>query len=211
MGFLLKIPYYREDFFQIALHYDTKMNLIHGLAIVRPRLKMIPFIHSLLDSFEKHCGHPLLLPVLLVEPLVSDTYRRINIHHQKLVEIEAVTGQHEYSVIPSGNPLELDFVSTTRSLNFIGNGVGIHVLRLKCILSILEQLVEWGHALKEARIRDDRAEIPPDNTQSEGEAIITEKIAYLKDTCNVLLIEAECQGNRVRALIQVVSLALSPI
>lgn len=178
---------------------------------MRPGLKMIPLIRSLLDSFEKHCGQPLLLPVLLVEPMVSDTYRRINIHHQRLDEIEAVTGQHEYSVIPSGNPLELDFVSTTRSLNSIGNGVGIDLLRLKCILSILEQLVEWGHALNEARIGDDRAEIPPDNTQSEGAAIITEKIAYLKDTCNVLLVEAEREENRVRALIQVVSFALSLI
>jgi hypothetical protein len=136
---------------------------------------------------------------------------RMNRHHQKLDDMEAVTGQHEYSRVPSGNPLELDFVSTTRGLNFIGNGVGIDVLRLKCILSILEQLVEWGHALKEARIGDDKAEIPSDNTQYEGEAIITEKIAYLKDTCNVLLIEAECEEKRVRALIQVVSLALSPI
>jgi hypothetical protein len=172
---------------------------------------MIPFIRSLLDSFEKHRSHPLLLPVLLVEPMVSDIYRRINIHHQKLDEVEAVTGQHEYSIIPSGNPLELDFVSTTRSLNSIGNRVGIDILRLKCILSILEQLVKWGHALKEARIGDDRAEIPPDNTQHEGEALITEKIAYLKDTCHVLLVEAECEENRVRALIQVVSLALSSI
>jgi hypothetical protein len=172
---------------------------------------MIPFIRGLLDSFEKHCGQPLLLPVLLVEPMVSDIYRRITIHHQKLDEMEAVTGQHEYSVIPSGNPLELDFVSTTRSLNFTGNGVGIDMLRLKCILSILEQLVEWGHALKEARIGDDRSEIPPNNTQSEGKAIITEKFAYLKNTCNVLLVEAECEANRVRALIQVVSLALSQI
>jgi hypothetical protein len=60
--------------------------------------------------------------------------------------------------------LELDFVSTTRSLNSIGNGIGIDVLRLKCILSILEQLVEWGHALKEAKIGHDRAEILLDNT-----------------------------------------------
>ena len=187
------------------------MNLIHGLAIVRPGLKMIPFIRSLLEPLEKHCGQPLLLPVLLVEPMVSDIYRRINIHHQKLDEMQAVTGQHEYSRIPSGNPLELDFVSTTRSLNFIGNGVGIDVSRLKCILSILEQLVEWGHALKEARIGDNRAEIPSDNTQYEGDAIVTEKTAYLKDTCNVLLIEAECEEKRVQALIQVVCLALSPI
>jgi hypothetical protein len=187
------------------------MSLIRGLAIVRPGLKMIPFIRSRLESFEKHCGQPLLLPVLLVEPMVSDIYRRFNVHHQKLDGMEAVTGQHEYSAVPSGNPLELDFVSTTRSLNFIGNGVGIDVVRLKCILSILGQLVEWGHALKEARTGDDRAEIPPDNTQYEGEAIVTEKIAYLKDTCSVLLVEAEYEENRVRALIQVVCLALSPI
>lgn len=184
------------------------MNLIHGLAIIRPGLKMIPLIRDLLEPYEKHCGQPLLLPVLLVEPMVSDIYRRINVHHQKLDEIEAITGQHEYSRIPSGNPLELDFVSTTRSLNFIGNGVGIDVLRLKCILSILEQLVEWGHALKEARTGDDRAEIVPDNSRYEGEAIVTEKIAHLKDTCNVLLVEAECEEKRVRALIQVVCLAL---
>jgi hypothetical protein len=68
------------------------MNLIHGLAIVRPGLKMIPFIRRLLDSFGKHCGQPLLLLVLLVEPMVSDIYKRINIHYQKLDEVEAVTG-----------------------------------------------------------------------------------------------------------------------
>src|SRR5438046_1246695 len=113
VGFLLKIPYYREDFFQIALQYDAKMNLMHGLAIVRPGLKMIPFVRSLIDSFEQHCSQPLLLPVLLVEPLVSDRYMRMNRHHQKLDDMEAQTGQHEYSRVPSGNPLELDFISTT--------------------------------------------------------------------------------------------------
>jgi hypothetical protein len=187
------------------------MNLIHGFAIVRPGLKMIPFIRSLLDSFEKYCGQPLLLPVLLIELMVSDAYKRLNIFHQKLDEKEAITGQHEYSAIPSGNPLELDFVSTSRSLNSIGNGVGNDILRLKCVLSILEQLVEWGLALKEARMGDDRSEVPPNSTQSEGEAIITEKIAYLKDTCNVLLVEAECEERRIHALIQVVSCTLLPM
>jgi hypothetical protein len=151
-----------------------------------------------------YCIQPLLIPAVWAEFLVSEIYADLNTQHPKLGQLQTPAGQHKYPNVLSGDPLELDFVSSSRSLNFVSNEVAICVLRLKCVLSALDQMVEWERGFQRKSATDHRTETELYSALAEGGTITIAKIAYLKDTCNVLLFEAECEGKRVQALSQAV-------
>lgn len=177
--------------------------------MIRHEFNIIPFLRSRIGSLDQHCVELLMLPVLLTEQLVPEIYARFSIHHQNLDDLEAAAGQHEYSNLVRGDPLELDFVSSTGRLNFIGNGICIDVLRIKCTLSALAQMVEWGHVIEMQKRKGLNTATRLGNALPEDATVLTAKIAYFRDTCNVLLVEAECEEKRIRALSEAVSSVLS--
>lgn len=120
-------------------------------------------------------------------------------------------GQHEYEYRRRGNPLELDFLATTRTLNFWGKRVAVDVVRLKCQILALEKMREWEkmtvmQVRDELRNKGGRREVGSvaGSLEVGTQTSVAERIEYLKDTCDVLLYEAEYEDKRVRALIQVV-------
>lgn len=203
---MLKIPYHRKDFFQIAINYDQETNTSSGLAVVRSGCDITHLIRSGIEALGNPSTHPLLLPVILLEREVNELTNRLSIHHQKLDDLEATAGQHEYSGIPVGDPLELDFVSVTRRLNFIGCGVTFDLVRIKCFLLALEQVTQWGHCLELRRSTDHSSNKQPGN--NDRSSMLTARVDYLTHTCRILLLEAESEKTRVQALSQAVSLPL---
>ena len=92
------------------MQYHAETNLSHGIAVIRPEFNIKPFLRSRIGSLDQHCVEPLMFPVLLTEQLIPEIYARFSIHHQCLDDLEATAGQHEYSNLARGDPLELDFV-----------------------------------------------------------------------------------------------------
>lgn len=173
--------------------------------MIRPKRDIKSIIRSCIGSTYRSCIRPLLLPVVLAEQLVQEIYAELNTQHHKLDLLQNSAGQHEYKGVQCGDPLELDFVSTTRRLNFIGNEVAMRVLRIKALLSTLDQVDEWERGFQGGGSMDHPAGIELDNVLTEGRDVLTTKIAYLRDTCNILLFEAEYEDKRVHALSQTVS------
>jgi hypothetical protein len=101
-------------------------------------------------------------------------------------------GQHEYIGRPTGNPLELDFLSTTRSLNWVANKIAVDIVRMKGMLRALERMGSWAAKLNSGK------------EKAEGEDVIGDKMGFLMDDCRILLEEAEYEDKRVKCLIQVV-------
>jgi hypothetical protein len=188
---LLKIPYYREDFFQIAINYNQETNISSGLAVVRSGCDIIHLIRSGIEALGNPGAHPLLLPVILLDREVDELTNGLSTHHQKLDDLEAIAGQHEYSGIPVGDPLELDFVLATRRLNFIGCGVTFDLVRIKSSLLALEQVTQWGHCLELRRNADHSSNKQSGN--NDRFSMLTARVDYLTHTCRILLLEAESE------------------
>ena len=70
-------------------------------------------------------------------------------------------------------------------------------------------MVEWGHVLEMQKGEALNAATRLGNALPEDATVLAAKIAYFRDTCNVSLVEAECEGKRIRTLSEAVSSGLS--
>jgi hypothetical protein len=61
--------------------------------------------------------------------------------------MERLVGYKEYRDRLRGNPLEIDFLSTTRSLNYLSKKVGTGMIRVPSILHILKKMREFRRKL----------------------------------------------------------------
>ena len=122
-------------------------------------------------------------------------------------------GQHEYENRPSGNVHELDFLATTRSLNYISKKVGVDTVRLGSTLIATDLLAKWKSKIEEIKVANgsqpsESESTLADKTPNEGSNLLDEKLAYLTHNCRVLIMMAEYEEKRTRTLIQVVSTIL---
>jgi hypothetical protein len=61
--------------------------------------------------------------------------------------MERLVGQKEYRDRPRGNPLEIDFLSTTRSLDYVSKKVRTNMIRVLSMLRILKKMREFKRQL----------------------------------------------------------------
>jgi hypothetical protein len=203
------------NFFQIEVCFDLETNITYALMVIRRRIQHAEIMMSRLRENEAMLYHPLGSPLQLAELNVEGSQIHLNDAHAQLDELEEAMGQHNHTGRPIGNPLELDFVSTTRSLNAIGHQVAFDMVRLRELLLALEKM---SMCILESLKFDPTVggKEQAGDTQSgdwlqkfEGSPMIASRLEFVKDSCTVLLLEAEYEEKRVRALIQVVSIPLS--
>ena len=133
-------------------------------------------------------------------------------HDIKVNDLEELMGQHDYPDRPRGNPLELDFLTTTRSLNAVTKKVAVDICVLEELLLVLGRVGEWrvdlmrskgkGKADEESGGMEGSQE--KEIEERKAETLVSEKIEYLKDTCRHQLAAAKYQEKRIGSLIQVV-------
>jgi hypothetical protein len=104
-------------------------------------------------------------------------------------------GQHEYENTPRGSPLEIDFTTTTRKLNFINKRVGVDTFNLGCVLLALETVKSWGN-------ENWKRIVSKENEERNSE--MKQKICNITDSCRSLLLLADYEEKRTKTLIQVV-------
>jgi hypothetical protein len=136
-----------------------------------------------------------------------DTYvEQIETCEAEVKRLEQVMGQHEWANIPIGNPLELDYIATTRRLNFLVRTFAVESMRLDGTLLTLERLAIY---IKEITMVSTECDSGINKTSQkkthEGSNEIEEKIAYLQNACQVTVVRAAWHTKRVQALLQVVS------
>jgi hypothetical protein len=178
--------------------------LTQGLLVARREYSLFPQILSSIQDY-KPCGckHPSLLIVLASEPVIDLCVQRLNETDYKMSDLEELIGQHEYSHRLRGNPLELDFIGTTKNINFVTKQLAVDICRLEASLLVLEKIAEWKmETEKNKGDASDQFQVPREIVQ--GSSVVDEKITYLKDTCRHQLSDAKYQEKRISALIQVV-------
>jgi hypothetical protein len=111
-------------------------------------------------------------------------------------------GQHEYEGRPLGNPLEMDFTSKTRKLNYLSKRVGVDILHLGYVKFSLENVESWSKSSICGGKESDGV----------GEPIchaMKERTTLMKEDCRSLLLLAEYEEKRMKILIQAVCFPIS--
>ena len=161
---------------------------------------------SLLETYESKpdlAVHPLLLPTAAIGREIDRTRRRIHRWDKDVDELEEVMGQHEYEGRPLGNPLEMNFTSKTRKLNYLGKRVGMDILHLGFVKFSLEIVESWN----KSSIFGGK-----ESLDGVGEPIchaMKEKTILMKEDCRLLLLLAEYEEKRMKILIQAVCSPIS--
>lgn len=107
-------------------------------------------------------------------------------------------GQHEYVNRPVGDPLAIDFIATTRTLNTTSRLLGVEKMRLGATLLALDMIARETNKLETDAsfghgVRMDR-----------GNRTISEFAAYQTNACQNLVLRTEYAEKRVQSQIAVV-------
>jgi hypothetical protein len=153
---------------------------------------------------------PLFISLLLAEEVIESCNERLGISDQKLNGLEETMSQHEYDNRPKGNPLDLDFLVTTRTLNHISKRVGVDVLRLESVVLVLEKIQQWKKQIvtHSQRIHNDAEKAIVAEETSNDFHMAEEETSFLIDPCRIYISRAQYTEKRVRTLMQVVKFPL---
>lgn len=136
---------------------------------------------------------------MLIQLVINSISERIQVADIKLNELEEIMGQHEYINRPVGNPLEMDFVAATRTLNFLARVLAVEKMRASSLLLALDMIIKEykgpiiGRTDKEIQWHD--------LTTS---PFVGEMAADHKNACQNLVLRAEMQEKRVQTQVSVV-------
>jgi hypothetical protein len=147
----------------------------------------------------------LLLPLIILDSYVQLVTRWLQNNHLALERIAVNCGQTSYGDTPFSDlpdPLATDFVAATRRLTGMGHGTAHDMVKVNCILLALEQASKWSHSIESRRETTEKSNLQ--NNSDLDFTVMKAKAEYLKDTCNVLLLEAACAKSRIRDLSQAV-------
>lgn len=177
---------------QALLLYDPR-NIVFGAEILGPALQIQT----------EPSGHPLGLPVHIVEQLIEHCTAIIHYQSNNLDMVQEVTGQYSernHDIDLGTEWLNLDFTELTTSLNMWAESTTHQVWSLKGLETCLPVLKRWGTNLVDSHSGGgDRDSIPL------AQSMILSRIEYLQGVIVASLIHAECVEKRVVTYRQLVS------
>jgi hypothetical protein len=126
----------------------------------------------------------------------------------ELTEITAATGQHRYLNSPTVDPLGIDFIRNTRSLNYLSKKIGAEAALLESLIHALEKIRIFGQGIEKALIQDtEKVEIP--SSFSTSSIVIGERVEWFVELCRSFFIQSSYLEKRSTTLLQVVGSNLS--
>ena len=202
LGFIFRFGIYRPNYYQLALSYDPTRHLTYGILLAKTKDHQFPYLLATLKAKESLCTHPLLLANLVITLSINSSYERIRAADWRLNELEETMGQHEYVNRPMGDPLAIDFIATTRTLNTTSRLLGVERMRLGATILALEMIARETKRLELISIGSRHT----DRTRyDERNRAISDLAAYQMNTCQNLILRAEYAEKRVHSQIAVVS------
>jgi hypothetical protein len=208
-GFVFKFGLLKPSYFQLALSYNHETRQTHGLLLSKPPDNHIKELIKNLKSNHLSTSQPLLCATIMAEFAIDAYSEQIETCETEVKRLEQVMGQHEWANIPIGNLLELDYIATTRRLNFLVRTFAIESMRLEGALLTLERLAIYTKEITAGDMVSTQCDSGTNKTSQikthEGSNEIEEKVAYLQNACQVSVVRAAWHTKRVNALLQVVS------
>ncbi|PVH79023.1 hypothetical protein DL98DRAFT_516380 [Cadophora sp. DSE1049] len=180
---------------QYAILYDHRSAMTEALIIVGDHSTFDADILSALYQARSCDLHPLLLCSIVSGALLKTNLGGIERYADKISMLTKLTGQHEYSYVPYSDPLETDFITTTRSLNFANKKIADEARIVTSILRSLEVIQKFSD------------EIVLDLSKTDNQLIslvFKDIVEYHVESCRDLLSTCEYVEKRIATLIQVV-------
>jgi len=187
--------------------------LTHGLLLAKSNDHDFPRLIRELEDRQIYCEHPLVLPALITEFVIDECSERVNLSNLTLNNLEESMGQHKYMNRPRGNPLELDFIATTRDINVESRRLGLCTARLRGVLLALELILsETEKTLMQSNLRPIKSEATTSLPAApDGFCIMDDMIANLVNSCKNTLARVEYETKRTQTLISVVGISQSDL
>jgi hypothetical protein len=107
---VFKFGLFQPSYYQLALSYYPKTHLTTGLLLSKNSEVKIPELIEDLKITPLASSQPLYLATLVTEVVIDSSNDRIQLFVLSLAKLEVTMGQHEYSNLPKGDPLELDLM-----------------------------------------------------------------------------------------------------
>jgi hypothetical protein len=121
---VLKLPYSRWiSRGQLALVYHKQRKISRALLLSPSSCFLLKPLLEELKAHRAYYSHPLLVLLALVKAVLDISETSLDEAEAELNDITALTGQHQSPNVAVGNPLEIDFMATTRDLNIIGRKI----------------------------------------------------------------------------------------
>jgi hypothetical protein len=200
IGFVFKISLFHGGQYVLAVTYYYKSNLTYAI-LLRKHQHEFDTQYTFLDDFTSSplSTHPLSLPIHIIGMSINSSSIRLQWADDIITKFEQDTGQHEWSDMRVGDPMEMDFSSATRMLNFIYRSLAMEITRYKWNLNALDNIVKYIDTLS----------VENANTQilvESGERL-RDLVAYQISTCQYNMIRAEFQEKKAQSQLAVVLLS----
>lgn len=180
---------------QYAVLYDHRTAITEAVIIVGDRGTLDADILTALRQVKSCDLHPLLLCSIVSEALLKENLNEIERYAEKVSVLTKLTGQHEHSYVPNSDVFEIDFMTTTRSLNFSNKRIADEARIVKSILRSLEVIQKFGD------------EIDTDLGKIDDQLVLLNfqhAVEHHVEICRDLLGTCEYVEKRIATLIQVV-------
>ncbi|TVY43824.1 hypothetical protein LOCC1_G004859 [Lachnellula occidentalis] len=202
--FVFRFGVFRPSYYQLALSHDPLTNITHGLLLSKTTHHGFPLLIQTLKQHQIHCTHPLLTAALLSKIVITAVANRVQAVDRILNELEETAGQHEYINIPLRNPLEMDFMTATRRLNFVGRTLGVERMRAEAMILALgvmgKDIAGFGKLISTSTSDDENGRA----THEDATRMVGELITCHVDECQNLALRAEYEEKRTQTQLAVV-------
>ncbi|KAL5322298.1 hypothetical protein ACEPPN_010270 [Leptodophora sp. 'Broadleaf-Isolate-01'] len=150
--------------------------------------------------------HPLLICSIITQHLIRTCHDGLQTSATRISELTKLTGQHEYTNVSLSNLLDLDFISTTRSLNYANKRVAEEAYAVKSLLRALEKIKVLDREIETIRYhpRNSLGSSQVDHSVKGVSLVFNDAIEYQIEFCQDLLDTAGYVEKRISTLIQVV-------
>ncbi|KUJ23863.1 uncharacterized protein LY89DRAFT_776084 [Mollisia scopiformis] len=191
--YIFKFGIHRPSYYHLVISYCPSTNITHALLLSKTSDHTFESIFRRIELFKQHITHPFLLPVLLSEICLVSSENRVQLSDDRLNGLEELMGQHEWINRPVGDPLKLDFVTTTRALNFTSRNLGVEKMRVQGQLLCLSNLLEEVELLHKSY-----------PCSEDTYTWMKETIANHRNTAKYLLVRTDYEEKRVQTQLAVV-------
>lgn len=182
-GHIMKYSIFRPSFYHVAISHDSSSNTTYCLILSKNKDHEFPILMERILSLVDILHHPMCVALHLAELCIDASEGRLRDVDAKLSELEEVTGQHEWTNRPIGDPLEMNFLKVGRRLNFNSRILGVEKMRTSALRETLEEI---------RRV----------DTQPNLE--VEQLLRYYENACKMLQCSIEYQDRRVQSQLGVV-------
>ncbi|CZR68946.1 uncharacterized protein PAC_18847 [Phialocephala subalpina] len=204
--FVFKFTLPRPSFYHLALSYNQQSKVTHGLLLSKTRDHHFRELIQWLQSSQNHRDQPLGVALHIAEIVIETCADRVNASDSTLNDLEEEMDQHQYPHRPRGNPLELDFIATTRAINSQSRKLGLDLTRLEGAQLAVALITEGTNLLTAPHILDTAAVTitVANNISSDSSCSMNEASMNLANLCKNTLTRLEYEMTRCQTLIAVV-------